>query len=94
MCKSAKIVVRKAVKLPVQGFKELFQCRIFSQPTAPTARKIPFFRLVGDVFSTDRTQFSDRTQKLTRQIDLEDNTTQTPSKKACGQQACGQKTGP
>jgi hypothetical protein len=35
-------------------------CRISSPPTA---HKIPFLRAVGEVFSTDRTQFSDRTQK-------------------------------
>jgi hypothetical protein len=63
----------------LQGFKVLFQRRIFSPLTA---RKIPFFRLAGEVFSTNRTQFSDRTQKLTRQIEVEGRTTQTPSKKA------------
>ncbi len=78
----------------LQGFKVLFQRRIFSRPTAPTARKIPVFHSVGDVFLTDRTQFSDRTQKLTRQIEVEGRSTQTPSKKVCGRQACGRKTGP
>jgi hypothetical protein len=39
---------------------------------------------VGVVFS-DRTHFfCDRTQKLTRQIDVESLTSQMPSRKACG----------
>ena len=51
--------------LSLQGFKLLFRRRISSQPTA---RKKQFLRAVGFVFSTDRTQFSDCTQKLTRRI--------------------------
>jgi hypothetical protein len=62
-------------------------------PDQPHA-KFLFFRLVGDFFLTDRTQFSDHTQKLTSQIEVEGRTTQTPSKKACGRRACGHKTGP
>ncbi len=46
--------------LSLQGFKVLFQCRIFSRPTA---RKNWFLRAFGVIFLTDRTHFWDRTQK-------------------------------
>ena len=62
--------------------------------STPTARKNRFFRLVGVDFS-DRTHFfCDRTQKLTRHIDVESHTSHMPSRKVCGRLACGQKTGP
>jgi len=66
--------------LSLQGFKVLFRRRI---PSQPTALKNRFLRAVGVVFSTDRTQFSDRMQKLTRQIEVESHTSQTPSKIVC-----------
>ena len=63
--------------MSLQGCKVLFPRRISSQPTACKNR---FLRAVGVVFSTDRTHFWHRTQKLTRQIEVESHTSQTPSK--------------
>ena len=72
----------------LQGFKVLFQRRI---STTPTARKNRFFRSVGVVFF-DRTHFfCERTQKLTRQIEVESHTSQMPSRKAVSVRS---KTGP
>ncbi len=65
----------------LQGFKVLFQRRI---SFSPTARKIQFLRAVGDVFLTDRTHFWDRTQKLTRHLEVECHTSKTPSNIGCG----------
>jgi hypothetical protein len=56
--------------------------------------KILFLRAGGVIFSTDCTHFRDRTQKLTRQPEVEGHTTQTPSKIVSGRRACSQKTGP
>ncbi len=48
-------------------------------PNRPHAKN-QFLRAVGVIFSTDRTHFRDRTQKLTRQLEVEGHTFQTPSK--------------
>ncbi len=63
--------------LSLQGFKVLFQCRISSQLTTAKinfcVRSVSFFRPTARIFGTAR-------KKLTRQIEVESHTSQTPSK--------------
>ncbi len=65
----------------LQGFKVLFQRRT---SFSPTPHKIQFLRAVGDIFLTDRTHFWDRTQKLTRHLEVECHISKTPFKIGCG----------